>query len=252
MRWAAGALASVAVAFMVGVLFVTGHWPSFTQNANGPVSYSTSALALVLESVQPDGGLDGERLKGRRVELARFFALLERTNPLSTPEQFTSADARLALWLNASLALRLKERSDEAGEWARYTSGVTIDGNRLTRFAIEYRYVEGFDDARLPFILAGEPLAPYEEAMLADQLTEGFRRWLSQPGVVGLNGKVLRVSPLLLTHQARLTASMPEGRQSLVQVLWAFSPQTCQTDTCVSQETLDRHCGLKLDQCRVE
>lgn len=72
-----------------------------------PPVYSDTDWAAVLQTHVRGGLVDYEALSRDIEPLQRYYALISRTGPSSTPDQFTSRNEVLAYWLNAYNALWL-------------------------------------------------------------------------------------------------------------------------------------------------
>jgi hypothetical protein len=256
----------VALGLIVGsgvALYVDGHAPAPVP-ADAP-PYQPTDLARALEAVNSVGEVDLGRLKAQHVPLERFVAALAATAPATRPELFPSPEDRVAFWLNAHLALVLQELLDVSGaapgQLSQLTRSWPIGGQRMTKRAIVRRFLDAAGDARVHLALftgaRGHGVldgAPFDAQTLDAQLDDATRRFMRRPDNLAIAGKAVRLSGLLRQHEAELVAALPAERQGLLQIVWAYLPETCEglRPGCPTRGDLDRACGPRLDACAVE
>jgi hypothetical protein len=214
--------------------------------------------------------VDIAALRARRAELDAFVASMAAHAPSVEPDKFPTPDEKLAFWLNAYHALVLEEllerwplgSPDEVPlgrfAWAR---SWPIGGERLTLWSIERRFLRESGDARV-FLARftghrGGPLldgAPFDPATLDAQLNDAGRRFMRRKENVAIEGKTVKVSSVLRDHQEAFMAALPSGRVSVLQIVWAFLPETCESERpgCETRGELDKLCGATFDKCTVE
>jgi hypothetical protein len=250
------------VAFAAVVLHVNGHLPASVPS-EAP-EYRLSDLGDALRAVDRRGVVDLVELKKRHASLETFVASMAATSPDTTPERFPTVEARLAYWLNAFHALSLLELLDTreaVTSSARQAFDVVpIGGRRLGRFAIYSRFLSQSGDARVFLavftgakgrgVLDG---APFDPDTLNPQLDDAVRRFMQRKEVFHIEGKVVKVSSLLRTHESEFLAALPEQRKNVLQIVWAYLPETCDDDKpgCDTRSDLDRACGNRFDACEV-
>jgi hypothetical protein len=255
----------VAWLMVVGVLVVSA--VTLWVDGRVPASVPGDAPALrvedlsqALEAVNGSGHVSRAGLTERKASLERYLAALAATSPKVTPEVFPTPEARLAFWLNAWTALVLEQLlvRGPPDAWARAVVARPIGGQWLTLAAIERRVFREAGDARVWLVLfdgteGGGVLdgAPWAPELLEAQLNEGARRFMQRPGNVKLTGQTVQVSSVLLEHAPDFLAALPEDRRNLLQVVWAFLPDTCERTGCDTRGDLDHACGLKLERCAV-
>src|SRR4051794_27439534 len=74
---------------------------------SAPYIYSDADWADVLQAGVHEGLVDYSSLKANPVALKRYYALLSRTGPSLTTDQFSGRPAATAYWINAYNALVL-------------------------------------------------------------------------------------------------------------------------------------------------
>ncbi|MEW6432314.1 MAG: DUF547 domain-containing protein [Myxococcota bacterium] len=257
----------LAVAALVAgsgvALYVDGRLPAAVP-ADAPV-YRLVDLSRALEAVNASGEVNLGELKARHESLERFVASLAATAPATKPDQFPTPEDKVAYWLNAYHALVLVELLDVRGTAAGQLSSVgrswPIGGERLTKRAILRRFLEATGDGRVPLTLftgaRGHGVldgAPFDAQTLDAQLDDAMRRFMRRKENVVIDGKTVRVSALLEQHEAELLAALPPDRHGLMQIVWAYLPESCDglRPGCPTRGELDRACGARLDQCAVE
>lgn len=262
---ACGLLALAGVALL---LYVRGAFPAGVPPGLATVDYGPWARAL--RHVDSRGRVDFDALKKDRADLDAFVASLARASPRNHPELFPTADDRLAWWLNAYNALALQALLDRWPDvrgpsdlaLGRFHWGLSwpVGGRRLTLKAIlDGELRDGFHDARVHFAAAcgdGTCAAlentPYVGDTLDPQLNDAGRRFMQQKGNVRFEGKTVHLNPLLRRYEVDFLAALPEGRRHLLQIVWAFLPDTCaERPGCETRGDLDRQCGPALDACTV-
>lgn len=253
---------SLAATLLAGaVLYLDGRFPAAVPP--GPPTLELTAYAHALDCVDRKGDVDLRALKERRAELDTFVASLARAGPSNRPQEYGSADAQLAYWLNAYHALLLQVLAEAGPEgalpWSAALRSWPIAGERLTLRAIEHRYLEAFGDARVHLArwcarrgCAALDGAPFLEETLSAQLNDAARRFMGDPQRVRLKGKVLELSPLFERFREDFVRATPTGTGSVLQVVWAFLPDSCdERPGCDTRGDLDRACGPRLDGCTV-
>ncbi len=245
------------------LMYVDGHVPASVPAGDAPLDYRP--LAQALQHVSATGLVDYAALKNDRKGLDEFVADLARASPLNRPEQFESADDRLAFWLNAYHALVLQAgldadsdaQLDSLGRRFYWLRSWPIGGRRFTLWAVERRFLSETGDSRIPFALAcgarGCALldgSPYQADTLDAQLNDAVSRFVQNERNVKLRTDGVHLSPLFHVHEADIRAALPEGRTHLLQFVWAFLPEAC-TDRpgCDTRGDLDKACGPKLEGC---
>ncbi len=251
---AAGLVVSSALA-----LYVDGRWPARVPDDAPPLVMAD--LLEALTAVDSHGQVDLAQLKAHHAALERYVQALARVAPATEPDHFATTDDKLAYWLNALHALVLFDLLDVRGSRANDLGwvwrGWPIGGARLTRAAIVRRYLEASGDARVVLaaftgtkgrgVLDG---APFDGATLDPQLDDAARRFLRAPRNVRLENDVVHLSSLLHDLEPELLAALPPGRHHLLQVVWAYLPESCDAHPgCVSRGDLDHACGSAFDAC---
>lgn len=244
------------------VLWVDGHVPAPVPK-DAP-AYSIVDLGEALRAVDARGLVDLAELKQRHARLEAYVGSLAATTPELAPEQFPTVESRLAYWLNAYTALTLLElldtRSQTASTWSRAFDAVPVGGERLTRFAIFRRTLQLAGDARVFFAVftgaRGQAVpdgAPFEGETLNGQLDDAARRFVRRKSNVSVADKTVTLSELFQRHRAAFLAALPAERQHVLQIVWAYLPDTCDADApgCVTRSDLDRACGTRFDACTV-
>jgi hypothetical protein len=244
---AASVLAFVA---SLGLAYLDGQCPA----PMGPPPFaSTFELAEALQAVDARGTVDLAKLSAHRQALESYLSSLAstQTDTLTLPNEAT------AFWLNAYHALTLQTLLEHDDGWWR---SWPIAGHRLTRWALVRHHLTQTGDPRVIVATCdgskGAPRldgAPFDSAMLENQLTDAARRFIRRAEVVHLAGTTVEVSPVLLEHEAELLAALPEGNRHLLQFVWAFLPETCDGERpgCETRAAIDSACGRKLDGCHV-
>lgn len=255
-----------ASALMLGsgvALYVDGRLPAAIPS-DAP-AYAMSDFSRALEAVDAQGRVDLAQLKARHDAVERFVASLSATAPATAPDRFPTPEARVAYWLNAYHALVLTQlldvRGDAPGQLAALGQSWPVGGQRLTKRAIARRFLDASGDARLHLALftgaKGHGVldgAPFGAETLDAQLDDAMRRFMRRKDNVTIDGKVVRVSALLKQHEAGFLAALPPERHSLLQIVWAYLPDSCdgQRPGCPTRNELDRACGPRFDRCTVE
>lgn len=257
-------LASLALFFgSLWALYADGRLPAPVPR-DAP-AYALADLSKALESVDARGQVNLAQLKARHDALERFVASLAATAPETRPEMFPTPEDRVAYWLNAYHALVLVElldvRGDAAGQLSSVSRSWPIGGERLTKRAILRRYLGTTGDARVALALftgaRGHGVldgAPFGAQTLDPQLDDAMRRFMRKRGNVAIDGKTVRLSKLLQQHEAGLLEALPPERQGILQIVWAYLPETCDGDRpgCPTRGELDRACGPRLDRCTLQ
>lgn len=251
------ALSASLVLVSLLVLWREGRFPARVPD-DAP-AYAPVDLLDALSRAEADPRLDD--LSRHRAALDRFVAAMAKTSPRTEPARFPTPEDRVAYWLNAVHALLLVERLDSPDAPLSTWRTWPIGGERLSRAAIVRRFLAESGDARLWLALVdgsvGGPWfdgAPYGGDTLNPQLDDAARRFLRRPDTVVVAPPVVRLSARLLDHEAEFREALPAGRDSLLQVVWAYLPDSCEgvRPGCVTRADLDRACGPAFDRCRVE
>jgi hypothetical protein len=255
---------SLALVVVSGlVLFRNGRLPASVP-ADAP-EYALTDLMSALQHLDSRGFLRGQALSGDREALDRFVASMARTSPLTSPEKFPNTDDRVAFWLNAAHALVLQQLADHPDvtsveQLSRWQSW-PIGGQRMTRDAIERRFLAETGDGRVWLALfdgsAAGPLldsAPFGGDTLNAQLDDAARRFLSRTDSIQLALPVVKLTPRLTDHLDDFLSALPEGRSGVLQIVWAYLPESCDgvRPGCETRGDLDRGCGADFGRCRVE
>ena len=244
------------------VLHVNGQVPAGVPT-DAP-AHRVSDLVEALRAVDNRGQIDLVELKKRHASLETFVASLAATSPDLTPDAFPNVETRLAYWLNAYHALTLLElldtRSHATSAWRAAFDAVPIGGRRLTRLSIYRRSLSQSGDARVFLsiftgakgrgVLDG---APFDPESLDPQLDDATRRFVQRKDHFAIEGKTVKLSELFRTHGEEFLAALPEERKNVLQIVWAYLPETCADDQpgCDTRGDLDRACGNRFDACQV-
>ncbi len=256
----------VMAAGMVGVaafvLHMNGQFPASVP-ADAP-AHKLSDLVDALRSVDARGQIDLVELKKRHGSLESFVASLAAFSPDVSPESFPTVEARLAYWLNAYHALVLLElldtRSTTTSSWRDAFDARSIGGRRLTRQAIYFRTLSQSGDARVFLSIftgaKGRGLldgAPFDPESLNLQLDDATRRFVRRKEHFAIDGEAVKLSELFRTHADEFLAALPEERKNVLQIVWAYLPETCADDKpgCDTRADLDRACGTRFDACEL-
>lgn len=255
-----------AAALLLGsglTLYIDGRVPAPVP-ADAP-AYNLSDLSRALEAVTANGEVNLAQLKARHEALERFIAALAATAPATKPDDFPTPEDKVAFWLNAYHALVLDELLDVKGTSAGQLSSAgrswPIGGERMTKRALIRRFLDASGDARVHLALftgaRGHGVldgAPFGAQTLDPQLDDAMRRFMRRKENVAIDGKTVRVSALLKTHEAEFLAALPAERHGLMQIVWAYLPETCDGSRpgCPTRGDLDRACGAQFDKCTVE
>lgn len=251
------------LAFAGAVLLVNGHLPASVPN-DAP-EYRVGDLGDALRAVDARGIVDLVELKKRHASLESFVASLAATSPDTTPERFPTVESRLAYWLNAFHALALLElldtRATTASAAREAIDVVPIGGKRQSRLSIFRRFLAPSGDARVFLAIAtgakGRGVldgAPFDGDTLDPQLDDALRRFMQRKDHVTIEGKTVKVSALLREHEADFLLALPEERKNILQIVWAYLPESCSEDRpgCETRGDLDRACGTRFDACTIE
>lgn len=255
---------SAALILVSGLaLFRNGRLPAAVPD-DAP-EYALADLLAALRHVDGRGLVDLDALAKDRAALDRFVAAMAKTAPTSTPDRFPTVEDRIAFWLNAAHALTLQQLLDapeattveQLSRWRTWPIG----GQRMPREAIVTRFLAETGDGRVWLALfdgsVGGPSldsAPFGGDTLDAQLTEAARRFLRRADVVQLAPPAVKLSPRVTEHVDDLVSALPEGRTGVLQVVWAFLPDSCEglRPGCDTRADLDRACGNDFQRCRVE
>ena len=244
------------------VLYVNGQLPAGVPK-EAP-AHNVSDLVDALRAVDSRGQIDLTELKKRHASLETFVASLAATSPDVAPEAFPNVEARLAYWLNAYHALTLLElldtRNHTTSAWREAFDAVPIGGRRLTRLSIYRRSLSQSGDARVFLsiftgakgrgVLDG---APFDPESIDPQLDDATRRFVQRKDHFAIEGKTVKLSELFRTHGEEFLAALPEERKNVLQIVWAYLPESCPDDRpgCDTRGDLDRACGNRFDACQV-
>lgn len=244
------------------VLYVNGQLPAGVPK-EAP-AHNVSDLVDALRAVDSRGQIDLTELKKRHASLETFVASLAATSPDVAPEAFPNVEARLAYWLNAYHALTLLElldtRNHTTSAWREAFDAVPIGGRRLTRLSIYRRSLSQSGDARVFLsiftgakgrgVLDG---APFDPESIDPQLDDATRRFVQRKDHFAIEGKTVKLSELFRTHGEEFLAALPEERKNVLQIVWAYLPESCPDDRpgCDTRGALDRACGNRFDACQV-
>ena len=244
------------------VLHMNGQLPASVPK-DAPAN-KMSDLVDALRAVDNRGQVDLAELKKRHASLETFVASLAAISPDVAPELFPTVEARLAFWLNAYHSLALLElldtRSTTASAWREVFDAASIGGRSLTRLAIYRRYLSQSGDARVFLsIFTGEKGrgvldgAPFDPESLNPQLDDATRRFVQRRDHFEIEGKTVKLSELFRIHGEEFLAALPEERKNVLQIVWAYLPETCAEDKpgCDTRGDLDRACGTRFDSCAI-
>ena len=256
-------LSAALVAVSAVVLFRNGRLPAAVPD-DAP-EYALADLMAALQHLDSRGYVRGQALAADRAALDRFIAAMAKTSPLTSPERFPTTDDRVAFWLNAAHALVLQQLADHPDatsieQLSRWQSW-PIGGQRMTRDAIERRFLAETGDGRVWLALfdgsAGGPLldsAPFGGDTLNPQLDDAARRFLRRTESIQLALPVVKLTPRITGHLDDFLSALPEGRSGVLQIVWAYLPESCDgvRPGCETRGDLDRGCGVDFSRCRVE
>ena len=255
------AMAAAMVLVAALVLYVDGHLPARVP-ADTP-ALQMSDLVDALRSVDSRGVVDLAELKKRHASLERYVAALAAHAPDTEPDAYPTVEARLAYWLNAYHALTLLElmdtRDSSTSTWRESFHATPIGGKQLTRRAIFRHSLSQSGDGRVVLavftgakgsgVLDG---APFDPLSLNPQLDDAARRFVRRRDHFTLQDDAVKLSELFLRHQADFLAALPPERDSVLQIVWAYLPDTCESASCETRSALDRACGPRFEDCTVE
>lgn len=257
--------ASAAMMLVLGVVlsWSTGRFPASIPT-DGP-QYALSDLSNALISVDARGQVDLTELKKRHESIEHFMASLARVSPQTEPERFPAVEDRLAYWLNVHHAMVLLElldtRSSKTSAFREAFDTHPIGGHRLSRAAIVRNELSPSGDARVFLsIFTGAKGAgvidgaPFDGESLNLQLDDAVRRFVRRADHFRIEGKVVHLSELFREHQQDFLEALPEGRKNVLQIVWAYLPETCDDDKpgCETRSDLDRACGPHFDACTLD
>ncbi|MBL8917140.1 MAG: DUF547 domain-containing protein [Archangium sp.] len=256
-------LAVAMIAFAGIASFIGGHVPASVPS-DAP-AYSLSPFSEALRAVDDRGQIDLVELKKRHESLENFVASLAATSPETKPDLFPTVEARLAYWLNAYHAAVLLElmdtRSTKSSASDELFNAVAIGGHRVTRWSMYRNTLSQSGDARVFFSIAtGEKGrgvldgAPFDADSLNLQLDDAMRRFVQRKDHVSIDGKTVKLSVLFQRHREEILAALPDERKNVLQIVWAYLPETCEADKpgCHTRADLDSACGNKFDACTTE
>lgn len=250
------------LAFAAFILHINGQLPAHVP-ADAPEN-KMSDFVDALRCVDSAGQIDLAELKSRHRSLESFVASLAGFSPDISPELFPTVEARLAYWLNAYHALALLElldtRSTTTSAWGEVFSAAPIGGRRLTRLAIYRRTLSQSGDARVFLaiftgakghgVLDG---SPFDADSLDLQLDDATRRFVQRRDHFAIEGKTVKLSELFRAHADEFLAALPAERKNVLQIVWAYLPESCADDRpgCETRADLDRACGQTFDDCQI-
>lgn len=254
-------LSGVTVVASGLALFIDGRVPAAIP-PDAP-AYAPADLLAALSHLDSKGFVDVAALAADRAPLDRFIASMAAHSPASTPQQFPTAEDKVAYWLNAAHALVLQQLIDDPGapdasRLSRWRSW-PIGGERLTRAAIERRFLSQTGDGRVWLALfdgrSSGPLldgALFGGDTLNPQLDDAARRYLRRPQGMTRRGSAVALTSRLTDHLDDFLAALPHGRSGVLQIVWAYLPATCEglRPGCDTREDLDRACGPSLEGCQ--
>jgi hypothetical protein len=263
LRIAVFSLSGALLVFSVGVIVMDGHLPAAVP-VDAP-DYAVSDLMVALQHLDSQGRVAIASLRQDRAALDRFIRSMAQTAPSTAPSKFPTSEDKVAFWLNAYHALVLQqlldtERPRSRADLSRFQSW-PIGGQRLTRFAIERRFLSEAQDARVWLALFDGSLhggvldsAPFGGETLNPQLDERARRFFQRSEALVLKAGTVLVSPRVLAHHEAFVAALPSDRAHLLQVVWAYLPESCDglRPGCDTRAELDRLCGPSLADCAIE
>jgi hypothetical protein len=255
-------MAAGMMAVAVMILHVNGKLPAAIPS-DAP-AYKVTDFVDALRSVDSRGQVDLTELKKRHASLERFVASLAAYSPDTSPELFPTVEAKLAYWLNAYHALALMElldtRSNTVSGWRTAFDAWPIGGHRMTRYSIFRSMLSQSGDARVFLsiftgakgrgVLDG---APFDPETINPQLDDATRRFVQRRDHVAIEGKTVRLSVLFRDHKDDFLAALPDERKNVLQIVWAYLPETCADDKpgCDTRGDLDRACGSRFDACEI-
>lgn len=244
------------------VLHLNGQLPAPVP-ADAP-AHKPGDLVDALRAVDSRGQVDLVELKKRHASLETYVASLAASSPDLSPEQFPNVEARLAYWLNAYHALALLElldtRSPTTSFWREIFDAAAIGGRRMSRVSIYRRALSQSGDARVFLSLftgaKGRGVldgAPFDPESINLQLDDATRRFVQRRDHFAIEGKTVRLSELFREHQEDFLAALPDQRKNVLQIVWAYLPETCADDKpgCDTRADLDRACGVQFDACEI-
>ena len=256
-------LAAAMVLFTALLLYADGHVPAGVPTE--AIEYSPSQLVDALRAVDARGQVDLAELKKRHASLETFVASMAATSPDTRPAAFPTVESRLAYWLNAYHALVLLElldtRSTTTSGWRAAFDTVPIGGRRWSRAAIYRQVLRQSGDARVFLSLftgaKGRGVldgAPFDPDSLNLQLDDAMRRFVRRGDHFALAGKTVKLSELFRTHREDLLQALPEERKNVLQIVWAYLPESCEGEKagCDTRGDLDRACGKRFEDCTLE
>lgn len=228
-------------------------------------AYSLVDLADAMRAIDSRGVVDLAELKKRHASLERFIAAMASTSPESQPQRFETVEDRLTFWLNAYHAMVLLElldtRAQVVSEWRERFDALPIGGRWVTRRSIFDDFVSEAGDARVYLALftgaRGSGVldgAPFDPQSLNPQLDDAARRFVRRPANAHVEGHTVHLSALFREHEAEFLAALPDERKQLLQIVWAFLPDTCDEGHpgCDTRADLDQACGNHFDGCALD
>ena len=78
-------------------------------------------------------------------------------------------------------------------------------------------------------------------------------RFVQRRDHFAIDGKTVKLSVLFREHRDEFLAALPDERKNVLQIVWAYLPETCADDKpgCDTRGDLDRVCGNHFDACEI-
>lgn len=242
---------------------------AFAQDAGAPPSDPYAAYESLLRAVVRGDSVDYRALRGRLPELRAFAQWLSEHGPTATPNEFASADARLAYWINAYNATVLRaiaespesmrnvlESQPNSGFFRARTH--RVDRRALTLDAIENQEIRArFHDPRVHVALncgarSCPPLSAtaFRARTVNAQLDRLAAAWVERRAItLDASAHVVRASMLFQWFSEDFSGNIP-GRTAPsitgpLRFVMAFASSAQRT-------ALTTACGAQLTGCRIE
>ncbi len=234
-----------------------GRWPARVP-ADAP-AYAPQDLMRAMRSVNSAGQVNLEILRSEQQALDAFITSMAAHAPSLEPNVFAEPDQRLAYALNAYHALTLRQLLENAADPTAELRA-PIGGQYLSRSALRERFIDPVEDPRVTLALfdgtRGAGVldgAPFDAAMIDQQLTEAVQRFMRRPSSIRLQGTTVFLSAVVVNAREQFFRRMPVDRRNLLQVVWAFLPESCEGlyPGCLTRAELDRACGRRFETCTV-
>lgn len=245
-----------------------------SQGARSPANPTGDyygAYDALLRAVVRRNGVDYRALRARLPELRAFCDWLAENGPTATPAAFSTADSKLAYWLNAYNATVLRAIAESPPTMRNVLESMPnsgffrtrthrIDRRSMTLDALENREVrDRFSDARVHAALncgarSCPPLSAqaFRPRTVQGQLDRLTTTWINSGAVtLDASARVLRVSSLFQWFSADFTrpvhgrAVQQNGAQGPMRFVQSFAAPTLRS-------SLEAACGADLSRCRVE